>query len=222
MSAAVLQRDPRVASAIATRGEVASLVRVRPERLTSWAHPTGGRAPLVHTIRGGSRFTVPLVGIAEAASLNALRQSGLSMQQARAAAEYIRAEHRDEYALASPRLLTDGTDAFIQDDDGLVRLRDKQGAIREVIADHLRPLIIGPDGLVEAFRVEEFTTSEVTVDPRYNAGRISFVRNRVPVFAVAGALTAGESNDVVATDFGLDHAEIEQVRSLLDWLATVT
>lgn len=222
MSTALLHRDPRISSAIATRAEVANLVRVRPDRLTAWAHPTSGRAPLVHTLRSRGRFSIPLVGIAEAASLNALRQGGMSMQQARSAAEYVRREYGDEYAMASPKLFTDGTDAFFEDNDGLVRLRDRQGAWREVLNEHLRPLIIGPDGFVEAFRVEEFTQSEVTIDPRYNAGRMSFVRNRVPVFAVAGALSAGEDIDAVAIDYGLSRAEVEEVNSHLDWLATVT
>ncbi len=155
MSAALLHRDPpRISSAIASRSEVANLVRVRPERLTSWAHPpTNGRAPpLVHTARSHGRFSIPLVGgIAEAASLNALRQGGMSMQQARSAAEYVRREYGDEYAMASPKLFTDGTDAFFEDNEGgLVRLRDRQGAWREVLNQHLRPLIIGPDGFVEA------------------------------------------------------------------------
>lgn len=222
MSTTLLHRDPRVSSAIATRTEVANLVRVRPDRLTDWAHPQHGRAPLVHTVRSRGRFSIPLVGIAEAASLNALRAGGMSMQQARKAAEYVRREYGDEYAMASPNLFTDGTDAFFEDNEGLVRLRDRQGAWREVLNEHLRPLIMGPDGFVEAFKVQEFTQSEVTIDPRYNAGRMSFVRTRVPVFAVAGALSAGEGIDAVALDYGLSGTEVAEVSGLLDWLATVT
>jgi uncharacterized protein (DUF433 family) len=146
----------------------------------------------------------------------------MSVQQARKAADFIRDAYNDEYAIASPRLFTDGTDAFVEDSHGLVRIRDGQGAWREVLDEHLRPLIIGEDGFVEAFRVEQFGASEVTIDPRYNAGRMSFTRNRVPVFAVAGALTAGETADAVASDFGLEHAEVGDVIRLLDWLAHVT
>lgn len=217
-----LRPDPRVASPIATRSEVANLVHVKAERLTAWAFGSAGRRPLVHTVRGRGRFTIPLVGIAEAASLQALRAGGLSMQQARGAAEFIRDTFDDEYALASPRLFTDGTDAFIDDTDGLMRLRDRQGAIREVLNEHLRPLILDEQGFVEAFRVQEFSSSEVTIDPRFNAGRMSFVRNRVPVFAVAGALIAGERVDVVAQDYGLSSEETYEVLDRIDWLAKVT
>lgn len=214
--------DPRVASAIATRGEVANLLHVLPSKLSAWSRPRGSKPPLVHTVRGGGRFTVPLVGIAEAASLEALRSGGMSMHEAWKAADFIRREYDDDYALASPMLFTDGTEAFIDDSQGLMRLRDRQGAIREVIAEHLRPLILGPDGFVEAFRVERFMQADVTIDPRYNAGRMSFTRNRVPVFAVAGALEAGESASAVAIDYDLTEPEVAEVDHLRDWLALVT
>ena len=218
---ATLLADPRFTSPIATRGEVANLLAINPEKLTSWAKSSPGRPPMVHTVHGYGRFTVPLVGIAEAASLEALRAGGMSMQVARKAADFIR-ERGDEYALASPQLFTDGTDAFIRDNAGLMRLRDRQGTWEEVLADHLRPLIIGPDGLVEAFRVLQFKSGEVTVDPRFNAGRMSFVDSRVPVFVIAGALQAGEKVERVADDFGIDAHLVAEVHQLLEWLATVT
>jgi uncharacterized protein (DUF433 family) len=215
-------RDIRKHSAIATRSEVASLVSVKPERLTAWSRPTANSRPLVHTVHSRSRLTVPLVGIAEAASLKALRAGGMSMQEVRKAGEFIRREHGDEYALASPRLFTDGTHAFIEDEHGLARLRDHQGALRAVLERHLRALIIGPDNFVEAFRVEQFTSSEVTIDPRFNAGRMSFVRNRVPVFTVAGEIAAGDKLESVAAEYGLTDDEVREVVRLIDWLAKVT
>lgn len=215
--------DVRTSSAIATRSEAAHLADIPPQRLSAWARPTRrGQVPLVHTIKSRSRFTVPLVGIAEASALNGLREGGMSMQQARTAAEFIRRELGDEYAIASPRLVTDGIDAFIQDDKGTMRLRDRQQAIQEVLQRHLRPLILADDGIVEAFHVEQFGDTHVTVDPRYNAGRMSFTRTRVPVFVVAGSLRAGEKLDAVAADYGLTREEVDQVDQLLDWLDKVT
>lgn len=212
--------DPRLHSAIATRSEVAHLLSIRPSKLSGWTAGTVDLPPMVHTIRGQGRFTVPLVGIAEAASLEALRAGGMSMQEARRATYFIR-ERGDEYALASPKFFTDGTDAFIRDNEGLMRLRDRQGAWQEVLANHLRPLVIGPDGLVEAFRVLQFTSADVTVDPRFNAGRMSFVDSRMPVFIIAGALEAGEKIERVADDFGLEPELVAEVDSLRGWLAEV-
>lgn len=96
-------------------------------------------------------------------------------------------------------------------------MKDLQLAIRETIKDHLRPLVIGEDGFVEAFRVERFG-SPVTVDPRFNPGQMSFVRNRVLLFAVAGQLIAGESPQVVMLDFGLTAVEVSDVQSHLSWI----
>lgn len=204
---------------IATRSEVSALVSVPGPKLSAWARKAGTREPLVHTFHTthSGRLAYPLVGIAEASTLNALRVAGLSMQQIRGTADYIRSEHNDKFALASPKFVTDGTDAFVQDHMGLTRMKDLQLAIRETIKDHLRPLVIGEDGFVEAFKVERFA-SNVTVDPRFNAGQMSFVRNRVPLFAVAGQLLAGESPQVVMLDFGLTAAEVADVESHLTWI----
>jgi uncharacterized protein (DUF433 family) len=139
------------------------------------------------------------------------------MQEIRGTAEYIRAEHDDMFALASPKFVTDGTDAFVHDHLGLTRMKDRQMAIRETVADHLRPLVIGDDGFVQAFTVERFAFP-VTVDPRYNAGQMSFVRNRVPLFAIAGQLAAGEAVPLLMSDFGLTAEEVLDVQKHLEWI----
>lgn len=204
---------------IATRSEVSALVSVPGPKLSAWARKTSSKPPLVHTTHTqySGRLAYPLLGIAEASTLNALREAGLSMQQIRQTADYIRSEHNDQYALASPKFVTDGTDAFVQDHLGLTRMRDRQMAIRETIQDHLRPLVIGEDGFVEAFTVERFS-SPVTVDPQFNAGQMSFVRTRVPVFAVAGPLMAGESVSLLMNDFALTQEEVLDVKHHLQWL----
>lgn len=212
--------DYRFTSPIASRPQVATLLEVQPSRIESWTRPTSGLPPMVHTVGGAGRLTVPMIGIAEAAALEGLLAGGLSMFRVREAANHIRNELGDEYALASPQLFTDGTEAFIETTDGLQRLRDGQGAFREVLQRHLQPLIIGVDGVVEAYRIERFT-SPVTIDPRFNAGRMSFERNRVPLFAIAGALDAGERLDDVAREYELTTDEVAEVDGARRWLAAV-
>ena len=146
-------------------------------------------------------------------------EGGLTFPEVRRAVQYIREEEREEYALASPRLLTDGAEAFIEDAEGVRRLRDQQRAFSEVIREHLRPLVIGDDGFVEAFVVERFGPHRVTIDPRFNAGQMSFERNRVPLFAVAGALRAGESPRDAESDFALSPEEVAIVAQNVEWLA---
>lgn len=215
-----LKDDIRTSSPIATRSEVARLLDLRPSRISGWTIGSSKRPPLVHTAPGGyGRLTVPLVGIAEASALTALIEGGMSFPEVRRAVDFIRREEGEEFALASPRLLTDGTEAFLQDGEGLRRLRDRQGAFSEVLRAHLQPLVIGADGFVEAFKVERYQAGEVTIDPRYNAGQMSFTRNRVPLFAVAGALRAGERPRDAARDFGLSDEEVAEVARDVEWLA---
>jgi hypothetical protein len=96
----VLNRDIRVASAIATRAELAALIDAQPAAITRWTDRRSGRPPLVHSVQSKySRLTVPLIAIAEASALQALRDGGMSLQQARMAADYIRDAHGDEMRL---------------------------------------------------------------------------------------------------------------------------
>lgn len=216
--------DVRASSAICTLGEVASLTGTKTPTLRSWTRPRGTRPSMVHTITPIRRGwpTVPLVGLAEASSLRALRHV-LTMPKVVAAVEFIRDQAGDEFALANPQLVTDGSEAYLHsiDTDELVRIPDGQGAITDVVRTHLRPLILGPDGYVAQFRVERFHASEVLIDPEHTAGRMYFTRTGVPLFAVAGALRAGERSMVVADDFGLTLEEVTEVESNLEWLGRV-
>lgn len=128
------------------------------------------------------------------------------MQQARIAARYIRKESGDQFAMANPRFVTDGTDAFLQSEDELIRIRDQQGAFKEVLRGHLAPLLFGSDGYVERFVVAEDPL--IVVDPRFNGGRPSFADTLVPVFPILGALEAGDPPEIVALDFDIESSKV--------------
>jgi uncharacterized protein (DUF433 family) len=215
--------DIRVTSPIATRSMTASLASITPARLSGWSRATAkGLPPLVHTSRGHTRFTVPLVGIAEAMSVAALADAGIGLPGIRQAAQYIRDEMGYEYAAASPALFTDGVDLFVRDHLGYYRSRDKQGALKEALEVRLRPLVIGDDGLVEAVRIEQFDPVEVTIDPHFNAGAMSFTRSRTPVFAVISAIDEGLSDAAIEDEFGVPAQGAGAARRLRDWLVRVT
>lgn len=197
--------DLRASAPILNFREASRLIGMdSPEKLRSWTQQSGSRQPLVHSHKARRRGwpTVPLVGLAEGFSLNTLREMGMSMQQASIAARYIRDESGDQFAMANPQFVTDGTDAFVQTADELMRIRDRQGAFKDVLKGHLAPLMFGSDGYVEQFVVAE--SPRIIVDPRYNGGRPSFADTMVPVFPILGALQAGDSRDSVASDFDLD------------------
>lgn len=218
------RRDVRAASGICTPAAVAELAKMPAPTLRSWMRPAGRRPVMVHTVPTMRRGwpSVPLVGLAEASALRALR-STLSMQRVTAAAEYIRDRFGDEFALANPKLVTDGSAAFLHDEatDEVTRIPDGQGALTEVFREHLRPLLPGDDGYVAQFHVRRFQSSQVVIDPTMNAGRMYFTRTGVPLFVVAGALRAGERPALIADDFGLTWDEVTEVESNLGWLEAV-
>lgn len=201
--------DLRASAPILTFREASRLIGMdSSEKLRSWTRPSEGKPPLVHSHKARKRGwpTLPLVGLAEGFSLNALREMGMSMQQARIAARYIREESGDQFAMANPQFVTDGTDAFLQSEDELIRIRDQQGAFKEVLRGHLAPLLFGSDGYVERFVVAEDPL--IVVDPRFNGGRPSFADTLVPVFPILGALEAGDPPEIVALDFDIESSKV--------------
>lgn len=213
--------EPRFTSPILTIRNVSDLVGMPVDTVQAWAGQRHDRTPEFQTIRNRKRGwpIVPLVGLAEATSLRALRQA-LPASEVRAAAAFIREQRGGRYPLANRRLVTDGATAFVQEHGGRVtRIRDMQETITEAFAEHLRPLVFVHDEYPVAYQVEQIPG--VLIDPRFNAGRMHFERNRVPVFAVADMLRAGELSVVVAHEFGLDGEEVASVERELDWLEKV-
>lgn len=218
---AIEPNDIRASAPILTYPEVSALVRMPETTVRHWGTGRGRVGDIVHTIKPKKRGwpSIPLVGLAEVSSLRALRMGGMDMTEIARAAAFIRNEFNDPYALSNPRLMTDGATAFIEHDAGVTRLRDGQEAFEQVIQEHLKPLNIGLDGYVESFEVDR--DLGISIDPRYNSGRPAFVDSRIPVFAVLGALRAGESEGAVADDFGITIREVAAISNQRDYFALV-
>ena len=160
--------------------------------------------------------SVPLVGLVEANTLRTLREM-LAPSEVEAAALWIRKRHDAPYALANRRLVTDGAYAYVRENpNDLYRVKTNQHAFVEVLEAHLKPLIFERDDYPVAFEVR---IPGVTIDPRFNAGRMTFVRNRVPVFAVLGSLAGGDSVDEVMQQYGLTLQEVAAVDEHREWAA---
>lgn len=168
---------------------------------------------------------MPLVGLAEAFTTAYLRDLGLSPQRVTRFAEYVRHRSGDRYALATPKYWTDGLTEYVQGEDELHELYTGQGAFHQVVKPFLRELVVWPDGTAGAFRPRRLRTSAgadvIEIDPRYNAGRLSFRRNRVPLFAVVGSLDAGDRVDTVRRDYALSEDEVQLVDTHREWLRNV-
>ncbi|WP_152185607.1 DUF433 domain-containing protein [Segeticoccus rhizosphaerae] len=211
--------EPRFTTPILTVKDIATLVDMPIDTAQAWAGQRRDRPQLFTRFPQDRRGwpSVPLIGLAEASSLRALK-SFLPPSEVAVAARYIK-DHADRpHALASQRLVTDGATAYVEEYHGesVTRLRDQQTTIVEVFRDHLRPLVFLEDEFPIAYKVPQLPGVEI--NPNFNAGRMSFRRNRVPVFAVAGSLLGGDSRDEVEEQYRLTADEVLSVERQLDWL----
>jgi len=198
-----------------TAREAARHLRMPESTLDNWLAASKSGDPLVHAVtperRGWPR--VPFVGVIEAYVLRALRDLGMPLADVKKAAEIVRAEFDDPYALASKRIATDGVAVFVRlADDSLVHARDKQGAIREVLDDYLRYIEWSDDGSPKRLRLSQYPSgAAVVIDPRFGWGAPVLDRNKVKVDDIVALWRAGESIKQVAGEYDLTEAAVEDV-----------
>ena len=215
--------DPRLAT-ILTFAQASALTDSNVPTLRRWSRPVKTRDALV-TARANLRRgwpTISLIGLAEAATVSHLRGLGMSMPRVVEFTEFLRERYNERHALAVPRFVTDGSRVYEDLDGDLNDLVTGQGAFYEVLAPFLQELHAWEDGFAGAFRpVGALRTDAVEIDPRFNAGRLSFRRNRVPLFAVVGSLDAGDDVATVMRDYRLMADEVGLVERHKSWLRQV-
>lgn len=210
--------EPRFVTPICTVQDVAALVGMPLETVKTWAGQRRSRRRMfTRTLQDHRGWpSVPLVGLVEANTLRTLRDM-LAPSEVEAAALWIRRQYDAPYALANRRLVTDGAYAYVRENPSeLYRVKTGQHAFVEVLEDHLRPLVFEQDDYPVAYGVR---IPGVVIDPRFNAGRMTFTRNRVPVFAVVGSLKGGDSVDEVMQQYRLTLQEVAAVDEHREWAA---
>lgn len=215
---AVDYTEPRFVTPICTVQDVAALVGMPLETVKTWAGQRRSRRGMVtRTLQDHRGWpSVPLVGLVEANTLRTLRDM-LAPSEVEAAALWIRRQYDAPYALANRRLVTDGAYAYVRENPSdIYRVKTGQHAFVEVLEDHLRPLVFEQDDYPVAYGVR---IPGVVIDPRFNAGRMTFTRNRVPVFAVVGSLEGGDSVDEVMQQYRLTLQEVAAVDEHREWAA---
>jgi uncharacterized protein (DUF433 family) len=198
-----------------TARETARYLKMPESTLDNWLSDNSG-ASLVHAVRPERRGwpRVPFVGIIEAYVLRTLRDElGFSMPTVRRAAELVRSEFTDAYALASERIATDGIELFVRvADESLVRAPDRQGAFPEVLADYLRYISWDAAGAPERLRLPQYPSeAEVVIDPRFGWGAPVLAKSKVPVEAMVSLWRTGEPISVVAEEYELPADVVENV-----------
>lgn len=197
-----------------TAREAARSLRMPESTLDAWlADQTG--VPLVHAVSPERRSwpRMPFVGIVEAYVLRSLRDFGFSKVDIRRAADVVRDEFDDPYALAKERIATDGVGLFVRvADDSLVHARDRQVAISEVIGEYLRYIVWDDQGDPLQLRLPQYPReAEVIIDPRFGWGAPVLAKSKVPVEALVSLWKNGESISAVAKEYELPANIVENV-----------
>jgi uncharacterized protein (DUF433 family) len=197
-----------------TARETARYLKMPESTLNVWLS-VGSDEPLVHAVRPERRGwpRVPFVGIVEAHVLRALRAGGMPMGEIRKAAAIVRSEFDDPYALAKRRIATDGVAVFVRlADESLIRARDHQHAIREVLEQHLHDIDWDDTGTAIRLRLHQYPSSaEVVIDPRFGWGSPVLAASKVKVEDVVALWRTGEPIRAVAEEYDLTESVVEDV-----------
>lgn len=154
---------------------------------------------------------MPFVGIIEVWALPALCDLGMLLADTKKAAQIVRAEFDDPYAIASKRIATDGVTVSVRlADDSLVHASDKQGAIREVLDEYLRYIEWSDDGSPKRLNLSQYPASaDVVIDPPLGWGARVLDRNKVKIDDIVALGRAGESIKQVADEYDLTEFAVE-------------
>lgn len=213
-----------------SQAEAAWIVGVPANTFRNWAHGYAyktidekivSKEPLITLAPKHNQMRVPFLGLAEAYVLDALRLAGIPMVRIRPAVESLKRGMGLQYALLSERLMTDGVEVlydFIGDEAeaaqgkvGLAVVRgDKQLIFREAIEQYLQSVTY-ESGFMTALRPQRFGEGILSIDPRLNAGQLSFANSGVRLEDVLRRVRAGEPVVEVAEDFDLPRNVVASV-----------
>ncbi|MDA8279742.1 MAG: DUF433 domain-containing protein [Actinomycetota bacterium] len=226
--------DGRFDVPLYTFAEAARALEVSPTTLVTWGRGykrvTAGRppvvgAPVITAVSGTSpgEPSIPFIGLTEGMVLAAMRHAGVPMQRIRPTLDALSEEMGIDHALASKRLFTDGaellfdyagrsSDPHAGDTMQLVVVRNGQHVFVDVIEQYLRRIEYSPaDGYAQLIHLPGYQVAEVVADPTRSFGQPILAHGGVRVADVLGRFWAGEDLAIVAEDYGLRLADIEDV-----------
>lgn len=204
-----------------TPAEVATFLGVPVETIRRWAGPSSGvREAVITAAPGRPRHArIPFVGLAEAYTLRAIREAGVSLQRIRPALERLDAELGLAHALASQRLYTDGSEVLLdvaQRAEGqvslagkqLVVVRNGQHVFHEVVAEYLRRITF-EGGYAQVIPLPAYADARVVVDSRRSFGQPIFESSGVRLADALSLFRAGEPLATVSEEYGVPETELE-------------
>lgn len=213
-----------------TQIEAARFLGLSPSTFGDWARGYHKRVdgrevvgqPVLTTVdRVGHRGpSVPFVGLAEAYTLAAIRETGVPLQRVRPALARLNEELGVQHALASKKLYTDGAEVLFDyasqtgGEEGtaaleLVVIRNGQRVFTEVVRGHLRRIEYGADGMATAIPLPGFRKADIIADVRRAFGQPIFRQGGVRLEDVISLFKAERDIDVVSEEYGVPRDQLQ-------------
>jgi uncharacterized protein (DUF433 family) len=215
--------DPRDTAAY-TVAEAARYLKLPTATLRSWVigrrYPKGEGIAQFHPLIRPPSSRPPLLSfwnLIEAHVLRSLRtEHGISLKDLRQALRYAERRLEIQRLLLDRRLCTEAGELFLERYGQLINLSASgQLAMRRVFDEHLKRIEWG--GSAFPIRLYPFISSSaetperpIVIDPQIAFGRPIVVSAGVTTQAIADRIDAGEGIDEIATDYDLEHADIER------------
>ncbi len=231
--------DLRFEVPLYTIAEAANIVDVPRSTFYNWAKgykrrykskPDVISDPMITCLEAEHRRepTIPFVGVAEALVLAAVRNSGVPMQRVRPALKVLKAKIGIDYALASRRLYTDGTEMLFdyaqrRDTSGtvqeLVVVRNDQRVFSEAVEEYLQLITYADDGYASLIRLPAYKRATVVADPKRSFGMPIFAQGACRVEDVLERFWSGETILGVSEEFHVPTHDIEDALRVASYQA---
>jgi uncharacterized protein (DUF433 family) len=185
-------------------GEAARYARISTQTVVAW-HKVDQRRLLSEKGHGERLSYLQLIELAVVAGF---RNAKIPLPEIRAAREYVKRTLRSEHPFAEYQFKRYGKSLFtefVEDKTGRKNLlkanQAGQLAWKEIVGPLLKEFEYEPEGVAIRWHVAG-PSSPIIIDPRLSFGTPTV--KGVPTWIVKGRFDAGESDSMIADDFGID------------------
>ncbi len=201
--------------------DAARVVRIPRATLRTWAlgrsYPTqSGQkswSPLIRAADPEGGF-LSFVNLVELHVLSALRGKQVRVDRIRSATKFIREKVGTGHPLADVDVQTDCVDIYVEYLDRLTNVSSPQTTLRPLVERYLERIERNEEGLASRLfpitRDDGSNARSVVIDPSRRFGRPILASTNLETAIVADRFFAGDSTEVLAVDFGIDEAKVEE------------
>ena len=204
-----------------TIADAARVVRINPATLRTWAlgrsYPTrSGQKNWSPLIRAADpkRGLLSFVNLVEVHVLSTLRGKQVRVDRIRSATKFIRDEVGTEHPLADVDVHTDCVDIYVEYLGRLINTSREQTMLRPLVKRYLERIDRDEKGLASRLfpitRDDGANARAIVIDPSRRFGRPILDSTNLETAIVADRFFAGDSTAVLAADFGIEEAHVEE------------